>query len=106
MAIDDATDTPIHAGRLIARRLRASGIDTMFTLSGGHLFSIYDGCRSEGIRLIDTRHEQTAAFAAEGWSKVTRVPGVAAPWNAAGGRGNSRSRDLNRYSNKAMPMKR
>jgi acetolactate synthase-1/2/3 large subunit len=70
--------TTIHAGRLIARRLRASGIETMFTLSGGHLFSLYDGCRSEGIRLIDTRHEQTAAFAAEGWSKVTRVPGVAA----------------------------
>lgn len=68
----------MHAGRLIARRLRANGIDTMFTLSGGHLFSIYDGCRSEGIRLIDTRHEQTAAFAAEGWTKVTRVPGVAA----------------------------
>lgn len=68
----------VHAGRLIARRLRASGIDTVFTLSGGHLFSIYDGCRSEGIRLIDTRHEQTAAFAAEGWSKVTRVPGVVA----------------------------
>jgi acetolactate synthase I/II/III large subunit len=67
-----------HAGRLVARRLKASGIDTVFTLSGGHLFSIYDGCRSEGIRLIDTRHEQTAAFAAEGWSKVTRRPGVAA----------------------------
>ncbi len=68
----------IHAGRLVARRLRASGVGTVFTLSGGHLFSIYDGCRDEGIRLIDTRHEQTAAFAAEGWSKVTRVPGVAA----------------------------
>src|ERR1700723_810228 len=74
---NDAEDT-FHAGRLIARRLKASGIDTVFTLSGGHLFSIYDGCRSEGIRLIDTRHEQTAAFAAEGWSKVTRQPGVAA----------------------------
>jgi acetolactate synthase I/II/III large subunit len=74
---NDAEDT-FHAGRLIARRLRASGIDTVFTLSGGHLFSLYDGCRSEGIRLIDTRHEQTAAFAAEGWSKVTRQPGVAA----------------------------
>jgi acetolactate synthase-1/2/3 large subunit len=73
----DADDT-FHAGRLVARRLKASGIDTIFTLSGGHLFSIYDGCRSEGIRLIDTRHEQTAAFAAEGWSKVTRQPGVAA----------------------------
>ena len=74
---NDAENT-FHAGRLIARRLKASGIDTVFTLSGGHLFSIYDGCRSEGIRLIDTRHEQTAAFAAEGWSKVTRQPGVAA----------------------------
>src|SRR6185437_14446792 len=77
-----STDAPltqtVHAGRLIARRLRANGIDTMFTLSGGHLFSIYDGCRDEGVRLIDTRHEQTATFAAEGWSKVTRVPGVAA----------------------------
>jgi acetolactate synthase I/II/III large subunit len=71
-------DHTFHAGQLIARRLKASGIDTVFTLSGGHLFSIYDGCRSEGIRLIDTRHEQTAAFAAEGWSKVTRQPGVAA----------------------------
>ncbi|MFZ3302739.1 MAG: acetolactate synthase [Mycobacterium sp.] len=74
---NDAEDT-FHAGRLIARRLKASGIDIVFTLSGGHLFSLYDGCRSEGIRLIDTRHEQTAAFAAEGWSKVTRQPGVAA----------------------------
>lgn len=75
----DATPAPtLHAGRLVARRLRAGGVDTVFTLSGGHLFSIYDGCRDEGIRLIDTRHEQTATFAAEGWSKVTRLPGVAA----------------------------
>ncbi|GFG65062.1 acetolactate synthase large subunit IlvG [Mycobacterium kubicae] len=78
MTTDAAPTRTIHAGRLIARRLKASGIDTVFTLSGGHLFSIYDGCREEGIRLVDTRHEQTAAFAAEGWSKVTRVPGVAA----------------------------
>ena len=78
MGIDARPTTAVHAGHLIARRLRASGVDTVFTLSGGHLFSIYDGCRAEGIRLIDTRHEQTAAFAAEGWSKVTRVPGVAA----------------------------
>jgi acetolactate synthase-1/2/3 large subunit len=76
MSIDAVTT--LHAGRLIARRLKASGVDTVFTLSGGHLFSIYDGCRSEDIRLIDTRHEQTATFAAEGWSKVTRLPGVAA----------------------------
>ncbi|BAX92730.1 acetolactate synthase [Mycobacterium shigaense] len=78
MSIDAPSHQTVHAGRLIARRLRASGVDTIFTLSGGHLFSVYDGCREEGIRLVDTRHEQTAAFAAEGWSKVTRVPGVAA----------------------------
>ncbi|ULE32453.1 acetolactate synthase [Mycobacterium sp. IDR2000157661] len=78
MSLDAADTDRVNAGHLIARRLRASGIDTVFTLSGGHLFSIYDGCRAENIRLIDTRHEQTAAFAAEGWSKVTRLPGVAA----------------------------
>jgi acetolactate synthase I/II/III large subunit len=78
MSTDATGPTTVNAGHLIARRLRASGINTIFTLSGGHLFSIYDGCRAEDIRLIDTRHEQTATFAAEGWSKVTRVPGVAA----------------------------
>ncbi|MCZ8380976.1 acetolactate synthase [Mycobacterium sp. CPCC 205372] len=78
MSNEAPAEQGVNAGHLIARRLRASGIDTMFTLSGGHIFPIYDGCRAEGIRLIDTRHEQTAAFAAEGWSKVTRVPGVAA----------------------------
>jgi acetolactate synthase-1/2/3 large subunit len=72
------TGTALHGGRLIARRLRAHGVTKLFTLSGGHLFSIYDGCRSEGIELIDTRHEQTATFAAEGWAKVTRTVGVAA----------------------------
>src|SRR3954471_1098355 len=78
MSTDAPIGSTVNAGHLVARRLKASGIDTIFTLSGGHLFSIYDGCRAENIRLIDTRHEQTAAFAAEGWSKVTRVPGVAA----------------------------
>jgi acetolactate synthase-1/2/3 large subunit len=65
-------------GRLAAETLRRHGVDTMFTLSGGHLFPLYDGCVKAGIRLIDTRHEQTATFAAEGWAKVTRRPGVAA----------------------------
>jgi acetolactate synthase-1/2/3 large subunit len=70
--------TTFHGGRLIARRLKAHGVTTLFTLSGGHLFSIYDGCRAEGIALVDVRHESAAAFAAEGWAKVTRTPGVAA----------------------------
>ena len=70
--------TQLHGGRLIARRLKAHGVTKLFTLSGGHLFSIYDGCREEGIDLVDVRHESAAAFAAEGWAKVTREPGVAA----------------------------
>src|SRR5213593_4524138 len=68
----------VHGGRLVARRLKAAGVTKLFTLSGGHLFSLYDGCRAEGIDLVDVRHESAAAFAAEGWAKVTRQPGVCA----------------------------
>ena len=68
----------LHGGHLIARRLKAHGVSKLFTLSGGHLFSIYDGCRAEGIEIVDVRHEQSAAFAAEGWAKVTRSIGVCA----------------------------
>src|SRR6266568_6883262 len=68
----------LHGGALIAKRLKAHGVTKLFTLSGGHIFPIYDGCRAEGIDIIDVRHEASAAFAAEGWAKVTRTPGVAA----------------------------
>ena len=70
--------TAVHGGRLVARRLAAHGVTKLFTLSGGHLFSVYDGCREEGIDIVDVRHESCAAFAAEGWAKVTRTPGVCA----------------------------
>jgi acetolactate synthase I/II/III large subunit len=70
--------TGLHGGRLLAKRLKAHGVSKLFTLSGGHLFSIFDGCREEGIDIVDTRHEQAAAFAAEGWAKATREPGVCA----------------------------
>jgi acetolactate synthase-1/2/3 large subunit len=73
-----AESAPEHGGKLIARRLEAAGVSKLFTLSGGHIFPIYDGCRDRGIDIIDVRHEQTAAFAAEGWAKVTREPGVCA----------------------------
>jgi acetolactate synthase-1/2/3 large subunit len=73
----DAT-AEVHGGRLVAQRLKAWGVSKLFTLSGGHLFSIYDGCREEGIDIVDTRHEQAAAFAAEGWAKATREVGVCA----------------------------
>jgi acetolactate synthase-1/2/3 large subunit len=78
MSADTEQATRVHGGRLIARRLKAHGVTKLFTLSGGHIFPIYDGCRAEGIDIVDTRHESAAAFAAEGWAKVTREPGVAA----------------------------
>jgi thiamine pyrophosphate-dependent acetolactate synthase large subunit-like protein len=61
-----------HGGRLAVEVLRAHGVDIVFTLSGGHLFPLYDGAVQAGMRLVDTRHEQSATFAAEGWAKVTR----------------------------------
>ena len=67
-----------HGGRIVAKVLKSRGVDTLFTLSGGHIFPIYDGCKEEGIRIVDVRHEQTAAFAAEGIAKATRGIGVAA----------------------------
>src|SRR3954471_10405805 len=78
MTVETHETTTLHGGRLVARRLKAYGVTKLFTLSGGHLFSIYDGCREEGIDIVDTRHEASAAFAAEGWAKVTRQPGVCA----------------------------
>jgi len=67
-----------HGGQIVAKVLKSRGVSHLFTLSGGHLFSIYDGCRAEGIEIVDVRHEQTAAFAAEGFAKATRRVGVAA----------------------------
>ena len=69
---------PAHGGRLAARALAARGVSHLFTLSGGHLFSLYNGCKEEGIEVVDVRHEQSAAFAAEGWAKATRDAGVCA----------------------------
>lgn len=70
--------TAVHGGRLVARTLASRGVSHLFTLSGGHLFSIYDGCKEEGIGIVDVRHEQSAAFAAEGFAKATRRVGVCA----------------------------
>jgi acetolactate synthase-1/2/3 large subunit len=67
-----------HGGRIVAKTLKSRGVENIFTLSGGHLFSVYDGCKAEGIGIVDVRHEQTAAFAAEGVAKATRGVGVAA----------------------------
>src|SRR3954463_8833154 len=68
----------VHRGRFVAGTLSPAGVSHLFTLSGGHLFSIYDGCKAEGIEIVDVRHEQSAVFAAEGFAKATRGVGVAA----------------------------
>ena len=67
----------MHGGKVVARALHNERVPFVFTLCGGHVMSIYDGCLDEGIRVIDTRHEQTAGHAADGWARVTGQPGVA-----------------------------
>ncbi|MFQ5948309.1 MAG: acetolactate synthase [Acidimicrobiia bacterium] len=67
-----------HGGDLAVATLRHFGVEELFALSGGHIWAFLDAARSQGLRLIDVRHEQTAAFAAEGVAKLTRRPGVAA----------------------------
>jgi acetolactate synthase-1/2/3 large subunit len=67
----------ISGGHLVAKALRAEGVDTIFTLCGGHIIDIYDGCIDEGIKVVDVRHEQVAAHAADGYARVTGRPGCA-----------------------------
>lgn len=67
----------IHGGQIIARALKNEGVDTIFTLTGGHIVPILDGCSLEGIRIVDVRHEQTAAHAAEAYTRLTGRLGVA-----------------------------
>jgi acetolactate synthase I/II/III large subunit len=67
-----------HGGQLALAALRAAGVRELFTLSGGHVFPLYDAAHTEGLPLYDVRHEQTAVFAAEAVAKLQRRPGVAA----------------------------
>jgi len=77
---------PVHGGKLAARALKQAGVETIFTLSGGHIMPIYDGCIDEGIRIVDVRHEQAAVHAADSWARcnpgrigvaaITAGPGV------------------------------
>jgi len=65
-------------GRLMARLLRDYGMTHLFTLSGGHIMEIYEGCADVGVPVIDFRHEQAAGFAAEAAARLTRKIGVCA----------------------------
>ena len=68
----------IDGGSLVAKALKAEGVKYLFVLWGFHIITIIQACEREGIKVIDTRHEQAAGHAAEGWAKVTGQPGVAA----------------------------
>ena len=67
----DKSGNVISGGHLVAKGLKSEGVDTIFTLCGGHIIDIYDGCLDEGIRIIDVRHEQVAAHAADGYARQT-----------------------------------
>jgi len=67
----------IHGGRVVARALRAEGVDTVFMLTGGHVLPVVDGCVLEGMRVVDVRHEQAAAHAADAYARLTGRLGVA-----------------------------
>jgi len=64
-------------GELVARVLKQAGVSHVFTLCGGHILPIYDGCVKDGIGVIDVRHEQAAAHAADAYARLTRNVGVA-----------------------------
>jgi acetolactate synthase-1/2/3 large subunit len=67
----------LMGGELVARVLADAGVGHVFTLCGGHILPIYDGCLTEGIRIVDVRHEQAAAHAADAYARLTRGIGVA-----------------------------
>ncbi|MCP4225891.1 MAG: acetolactate synthase [Actinomycetia bacterium] len=65
-----ADDSRVHGGKLVAKALKAAGVECVFTLSGGHVMAIYDGCLDEGIKVVDVRHEQAATHAADAWARL------------------------------------
>ncbi len=76
----------LHGGKLAAKALKEAGVECIFTLSGGHIMPLYDGCIDEGIKIVDVRHEQAAVHAADAWARcnpgkvgvaaITAGPGV------------------------------
>jgi acetolactate synthase-1/2/3 large subunit len=67
-----------HAGQQTVAAIQQFGTDVMFTLNGGHIWPFYEAARDRGMQVVDTRHEQSATFAAEAYAKLTRRPGLAA----------------------------
>jgi len=81
----------LTGGQLVARTLKQAGVGDVFTLCGGHILPIYDGCLTEGIRIIDTRHEQAAAVVVPSPGVTDAVTGVANAYAAPTSRIHARS---------------
>ena len=75
--VTESTAIEGHGGHLALAALRAFGVTELFTLSGGHVFPLYDAAHHGDIRIVDVRHEQSAVFAAEAVAKLQRRPGLA-----------------------------
>src|SRR5712664_4706002 len=73
----EASGPVISGGHLVAKALKNEGVDVIWTLCGGHIIDIYDGCLNEGIKIVDVRHEQVAAHAADGYWRVSGKTGCA-----------------------------
>ncbi|MCP4038496.1 MAG: hypothetical protein GY733_16265 [bacterium] len=77
---------PFSGGQLAAKALKEAGVEVIFTLSGGHIMPLFEGCLDEGIKIVDVRHEQAAVHAADAWARcnpgkvgvaaITAGPGV------------------------------
>src|SRR5208282_6945077 len=63
----------ITGGQIVAKMLKQEGVRHIFTISGGHITDIYNGCLDEGIKIVDVRHEQVAAHAADATARITGI---------------------------------
>src|SRR5271155_2937900 len=77
----------VHGGRLVAKALRQHGTTHLFTLCGGHIQAIYDGCLDEEIRVVDVRHEQTAGHVTDVVTAVANAQRAGIPIIVIGGAG-------------------
>src|SRR5215469_4030668 len=71
-----STSAQIDGGALVARVLQSQGVKYLFAVNGGHTWPLLGALRNYGINLIHMRHEQSCAYAADGWARTTGIPGI------------------------------
>lgn len=100
--LDDLKSDNPHGGQLVAHALKREGVSRLFTLCGGHILPILDGCLDEDIQVLDGRHEEAVAHMAEAWSRITGEVGVISV-TAGPGMTNAVTGVANAYEN-GVPM--